>query len=320
MTGGELAMACVLDAAIGDPRWFPHPVRWMGFLVDWYDRLVHRLFLSPSKQRMAGVLAAVALPVGAYAVGALLMWLGNSIDSLLGSAVAVVMAWTTLAARDLFDHVVSVQRALQSVSLAEARTAVAKIVGRDTEEMDESDIVRATVETIAESTADGIIAPLFYLILGGAPLALAYKAVSTLDSMIGHLDDRYRWFGWASARLDDVANFLPARITAFLLALSVGIVSRSWTAMRRTWKILHRDGGRHPSPNSGRPEAAMAGALGVQLGGITRYDGFAIERPCLGDPDQSLTRAHIGRALMLMIWTSLIGVLLGMGWLLMVKG
>lgn len=313
-------MACLLDAAVGDPRWFPHPVRWMGSLVDWYDRRTYQLFLSPAKQRLAGLLLAVALPSGAYAVGVLLIWSGNLIDSLWGSAVAVLMAWTTLAARDLIDHVLAVNRALHSASLAEARTAVAKIVGRDTEEMDESDIVRATVETIAESTADGIVAPLFYLALGGAPLALAYKAVSTLDSMVGHLDDRYRWFGWASARLDDVANFLPARITAFLLILSVGVVSRSWVAMQRTWKILFRDGGRHPSPNSGRPEAAMAGALGVQLGGINRYEGVPIERPCLGDPDQPLTRDHIGRALTLMIWTSLLGVLLGMGWLLMVRG
>jgi adenosylcobinamide-phosphate synthase len=269
---------------------------------------------------MAGVLLAVALPAGAYAAGALLIWLGSSIGPLWGSLVTVLLAWTTLAARDLIDHVVSVQRALQSVSLTEARTAVAKIVGRDTEEMAESDIVRATVETIAESTADGIIAPLFYLILGGVPLALAYKAVSTLDSMIGHVDDRYRWFGWASARLDDVANFLPARITALLLVLSAGIVSRSWPAMQRAWQILLRDGGQHPSPNSGRPEAAMAGALGVQLGGINHYDGLPIERPCLGDPVQSLTRAHIGMALTLMLWTSLTGVLLGIGWLVMVKG
>jgi adenosylcobinamide-phosphate synthase len=186
--------------------------------------------------------------------------------------------------------------------------------------MDESDIVRATVETIAESTADGILAPLFYLALGGPPLALAYKAVSTLDSMIGHLDNRYRWLGWASARLDDVANFIPARITALLLVLSAGIVSRSWPAMQHAWQIVLRDGARHPSPNSGHPEAAMAGALGVQLGGTNRYDGVLVERPCLGDPVQSLTRAHIGMALTLMLWTSLTGVLLGMGWLLMVKG
>jgi adenosylcobinamide-phosphate synthase len=320
MTGGELAMACLLDAAVGDPRWFPHPVRWMGSLVNWCDRRIHQFLLSPAQQRIAGLLLAVALPSGAYAVGVLLIWLGNSIDSLWGSVIVVLMAWTTLAARDLIDHVLAVQRALQFASLAEARSAVAKIVGRDTEEMDESDIIRATVETIAESTADGIVAPLFYLIIGGAPLALAYKAVSTLDSMIGHLDDRYRWFGWASARLDDVANFIPARITALLLVFSAGIVSRSWPVMRRTWQIVLRDGGRHSSPNSGRPEAAMAGALGVQLGGTNRYDGLPIERPCLGDPNQPLERVHIGRALTLMIWTSLIGVLLGMGWLLMVKG
>ncbi|HEX6826802.1 MAG TPA: adenosylcobinamide-phosphate synthase CbiB [Nitrospiraceae bacterium] len=316
MTGGELAVACLLDAAVGDPRWFPHPVRWMGSIVDWCDRRVHRVLLSPAQQRMAGVFLAVVLPAGAYAAGVLLIWFGNSVDTMWGSVATVLLAWTTLAARDLIDHVVSVQRALQSVSLMEARAAVAKIVGRDTEEMDESDIVRATVETIAESTADGIMAPLFYLVLGGAPLALAYKAISTLDSMIGHLDDRYRWFGWASARLDDAANFLPARITALLLVLSAGIVSRSWPATRQAWRILVRDGSHHPSPNSGRPEAAMAGALGVQLGGINRYDGLPIERPCLGDPDHPLTRAHIGMALTLMLWTSLTGVLLGVGWLL----
>jgi len=320
MTGGELAAACIVDAAVGDPRWLPHPVRWMGLIVNWCDRFVHRVLLAPFKQRMAGVLLAAALPTGAYAAGALLIWCGNLVDPLLGTVVTVLLAWTTLAARDLRDHVLSVQRALQSRSLPEARSAVAQIVGRDTEEMTETDIVRATVETIAESTADGIVAPLFYLVIGGAPLALAYKAINTLDSMIGHLDDRYRWFGWASARLDDVANFLPARITALLLVLSAGILSRSWTVMQRAWQILLRDGGRHPSPNSGRPEAAMAGALGVQLGGVNRYEGLSLERPCLGDPVQPLAQAHIRRALALMLWTSLLGVVLGIGSLLMVKG
>ncbi len=316
MTGGELAVACLLDAAVGDPRWFPHPVRWMGLIVDWCDRRVYQCLLSPTKQRMAGVLLAVVLLAGAYVVGTILIWFGSAVDPLWGSAVAVLLAWTTLAARDLIDHVVSVQRALHSVSLEEARAAVAKIVGRDTEKMDEAEIVRATVETIAESTADGIVAPLFYLVLGGAPLALAYKAISTLDSMIGHLDDRHRWFGWASARLDDAANFIPARITALLLVFCAGIVSRSWPVTQHAWRILIRDGRRHPSPNSGHPEAAMAGALGVQLGGINRYDGLPIERPCLGDPDQPLTKAHIGMALTLMLWTSLAGSLLGVGWLL----
>jgi adenosylcobinamide-phosphate synthase len=320
MTGGELAVACVLDAVVGDPRWFPHPVRGIGSIVAWCDQRVYQLVLSPAKQRLIGILLAFALPAGVYGAGVLLVWLGNSIDPLWGSLVTVILAWTTLAVRDLFDHVAAVQRFFESGSLTQARSAVARIVGRDTEEMSEPEVVRATIETIAESAADGIIAPLFYLVIGGAPLALAYKAVSTLDSMIGHLDDRYRWFGWASARLDDVANFLPARIAAILLVLSAGIVSRSWPAMRRTWRILLRDGGHHPSPNSGRPEAAMAGALGVQLGGINHYDGFPIQRPYLGDPDQPLTRAHIGMALTLMFGTSFLGLLLSIGWLLMVKG
>jgi adenosylcobinamide-phosphate synthase len=320
MTGSELAVACIVDSVVGDPRWFPHPVRWMGIIVNGCDRFVHRLLLSPFKQRMAGVLLAVALPTGSYAAAALLIWLGGWIDSLLGSVVTVLLAWTTLAARDLMDHVLSVQRALRSHLLPEARSAVAQIVGRDTEEMAEPDIVRATVETIAESTADGIVAPLFYLAIGGAPLALAYKAINTLDSMIGHKDDRYRWFGWASARLDDLVNFIPARITALLLVLSAGVLFRSWSVMRRTWRILLRDGGSHPSPNSGHPEAAMAGALGVQLGGGNRYDGLFLERPCLGDPVQPLMQAHIGKAVALMLWTSLLGALLGIGSLLMVKG
>jgi adenosylcobinamide-phosphate synthase len=291
----------------------------MGSVISWCDRLVHQLLLSPFKQRMAGLLLAVALPAGVYGAGVLLIWFGSSIGPVWGSLATVLLAWTTLAARDLFDHVLSVQAALQSASLPEARAAVAKIVGRDTEEMAESDIVRATVETIAESTADGVMAPLFYLAIGGAPLALAYKAINTLDSMIGHMDERYRWFGLASARLDDVANFLPARLTALLLVLSAGIVSRSWPAMQRAWRILLRDGGKHASPNSGRPEAAMAGALGVQLGGINFYDGRPVERSCLGDPDEPLGRTHIGRALRLMVWTSFLGLSLGVG-CLMVRG
>ncbi len=319
MTGGELALACALDAAVGDPRWFPHPVRWMGFIITWCDRCVHQLLLSPAKQRMAGLLLAVGLPSAAYVAGTGLIQFAGSIDALWGSVATVLLAWTTLAVRDLIDHIRSVQRALHTSSLTEARASLAKIVGRDTGEMAEADIVRASVETIAESTADGIIAPLFYLVIGGAPLALAYKAISTLDSMIGHMDERYRWFGWASARLDDVVNFIPARITALLLVLSGGIVAQSWPAMQRAWQILLRDGGAHPSPNSGHPEAAMAGALGVQLGGSNRYDGLLVERPCLGDPDQPLTSEHIGRALRLMLWASLLGVLWGVGWLLMVR-
>lgn len=319
MTGGELAIACAVDAVAGDPRWFPHPVRGMGVVISWCDQFVYRQLLSPGQQRIAGVLLAVALPAGAYGAGALLIWFAGSIGPLWGNAASVVLAWTTLAARDLIDHVLVVQAALQSASLPDARAAVAKIVGRDTEEMEEPDIVRATVETIAESTADGVMAPLFYLVIGGAPLALAYKAINTLDSMIGHMDARYRWFGWASARLDDAANFIPARLTACLLVVASGVVFRSSPVVIRAWRVLLRDGGKHASPNSGRPEAAMAGALGVQLGGMNFYDGLPVTRSCLGDAVQPLAGEHIGFALRLMVWASLLGLALGMGFV-MVQG
>ncbi|HJU04347.1 MAG TPA: adenosylcobinamide-phosphate synthase CbiB, partial [Nitrospiraceae bacterium] len=192
-------------------------------------------------------------------------------------------------------------------SLVRARQAVSRIVGRDTDHLSEPEVVRATVETIAESTSDGVIAPLVYLVVGGPPLALAYKAINTLDSMIGHHDDRYRDFGWASARLDDAVNWLPARLTAVLFVVAAGLYTRT---MRQAWHIMQRDGAKHPSPNSGRPEAAMAGALGVQLGGTNFYGGHRSVRSHLGDRIRSLNPVHITAALRLMAVASFMAVML----------
>jgi adenosylcobinamide-phosphate synthase len=180
-------------------------------------------------------------------------------------------------------------------------------VGRDTNHLSEPEVVRATAETIAESASDGIIAPLVYLVVGGPPLALAYKAINTLDSMIGHRDNRYRDLGWASARLDDAVNWLPARLTAVFLVLAAGIYTGT---MRQAWRIMRRDGDKHPSPNSGWPEAAMAGALGVQFGGTNFYGGDRSERARLGDPLMPLSPCHITAALRLMAVASLMAVIL----------
>jgi len=180
---------------------------------------------------------------------------------------------------------------------------VSKIVGRDTGELSEPQIVRATVETLAERTADGIVAPLFYLAIGGPALALAYKAVSTLDSMVGHLDEHHRHLGWASARLDDLANWLPARLTGLLFVVGAGLCG---LRPRQAWRILLRDGPKHPSPNSGRPEAAMAGALGIQLGGVSTYDGVPVERPRLGNGDELLVPRRIREALRLVVVSSIL--------------
>ncbi len=307
-------MACALDAAIGDPRRLPHPVRWMGLAAAWFEQRVRPLCRSSHSLRRGGIVLALGLPLLSYLAGWLLIAFATNVHDLAGRAVGLALAVTTLAWRDLVDHVGAISNALKADALPQARQAVALIVGRDTETMSESDVVRATVETIAESASDGVIAPLFYLMLGGAPLALAYKAVNTLDSMVGHRDERYRDFGWASARLDDVANWIPARVTAGLMVIAAGLV-RGIGSVRRSWRIWVRDGHKHASPNSGRPEAAMAGALGVQLGGVNRYDGVAVERPYLGDRLEPLTSHHIVRARTIMTTAYLLAIAGAVAWL-----
>ena len=313
MTAGTLLLACTLDAVTGDPRWLPHPVRLMGRMIAWYEQGVRRVTAHRTEELVAGIVLAVGLPAVSYSFAWLAVEWSGRVHEVAGKGMEVLLAFTTLASRDLADHVVTVWRALKAGSLDEARLAVARIVGRDTAQLSEGEIVRATVESVAESTADGVVAPLLYLALGGPPLALAYKAINTLDSMIGHLDDRYRHFGWASARLDDLANWVPARLTALLIMLSACVVWRDAGAAKRTWRVLRRDGKQHPSPNSGRPEAAMAGALGVQLGGTNYYEGVAAEHPPMGEPIRPLSPPCISDALHIMWTVFLIGTLLAAG-------
>ncbi len=311
MTAGTLIAAVLLDASCGDPRWFPHPVRLMGRIITWYERRIRCLVSGRTGEVTAGVVLAVGLPAFWYAATYWLLELSMAAHEMIGKPTEVLLAYTALAARDLSDHAVVVGRALDAQSLEEARRAVAHIVGRDTAGLSEAEIVRATVETIAESTSDGVISPLFYLVIGGPPLALAYKAVNTLDSMIGHLDEPYRYFGWASARLDDLANWIPARVTACLVLAAVGLRFRSVARMRYAWTVFRRDAGEHPSPNSGQAEAAMAGGLQIQLGGVNSYDGTPMPRPLLGVADQSLISSRIREAVSIMWLTSLLGTGLG---------
>ncbi|MBM4124552.1 MAG: cobalamin biosynthesis protein CobD [Nitrospira sp.] len=313
MTSGAILLASLLDAVVGDPRWLPHPVRLMGRTIAWCDERIRPLWRSPAGERMAGLVLAVGLPILVYAASRLAIETAGQVHWALGMGLEVLLAWTTLAARDLADHALSVVRALEAGQLQGARAAVSQIVGRDTAELSEPEVARATVETVAESTADGVVAPLLYLAVGGAPLALAYKAVNTLDSMIGHQDDRYRFFGWASAKADDMVNWIPARLTALLLVLAGGLMFRSAGRVRQAWRILLRDGGKHPSPNSGRPEAAMAGVLSIQLGGTNVYDGVPSARPVIGDPGSPLAANHIRTALRLMALATVLGVGLAAG-------
>ncbi len=302
----QILAVCLLDAAAGDPRWMPHPVRAIGWCIHGYERLVLREGGSPLSKKMAGTVLAVGLPLGCFLlIQEGLAWI-TGMHPWLGVLAWVIVGYTTVAGRDLWDHAMVVYSALNHGTLEEARVAVGRLVGRNTDHLMEPDIVRATVESVAENTSDGVIAPLCYLALGGPPLAMAYKAVNTLDSMIGHRNKRYRDFGWASARLDDVLNWVPSRLTALAISLSAAFSGREG---RAAWNICRRDAGNHPSPNSGWPEAAMAGALGVELGGVNVYGGAVDVRGPFGRPGKVLRPAHIRSALHLMVLGSGLSVL-----------
>ena len=313
MTGGELLIAAALDAMWGDPRRLPHPVRVMGRCIAWLDHRIRMICRNGTSLRFAGICLATGLPIMTYCIGAVAIEETGRFAGWLGSALSIGLASTTLAARDLWDHVRAVDDPLQAGDLSAARKAVAMIVGRDTAELSESQVARATVETVAESSADGVIAPLLYLAIGGAPLALAYKAVNTLDSMIGHRDNRYTDFGWASARLDDLMNWIPARIAAVLLMFGAGLTTGQLERIRNGWLVFRRDGSKHPSPNSGRPEAAMAGILGVKLGGTNFYDGIAQDRPVLGQEGRGVEPRDIIVAAKMVMAASMLGVVLAAG-------
>ncbi|MGQ9919969.1 MAG: adenosylcobinamide-phosphate synthase CbiB [Desulfobacca sp.] len=300
--GFELPAAYALDLVLGDPPSWPHPVRGLGRLITLWEGPLRRRITSP---RLAGVALATGCVLLAAGCAALLIRLAGAISPWLGWLMSVVLLYGAIAVRDLADHAWAVYRPLQGGDLPGARRALANIVGRETAALDEAGIIRATVETIAENMVDGIISPLFYAALGGAPLAWAFKAVSTLDSMVGYKTPRYQEFGWAGAKLDDLANWLPARLSGFFFVLGAALTG---VDSRRAWQIFRRDGRRHASPNAGWPEAAMSGALGLRLGGPNVYQGVLVEKPWIGDALREPELADIPRAIRLLQAVSILAV------------
>jgi adenosylcobinamide-phosphate synthase len=286
--------AVVLDLVLGDPRALPHPVMAIGRLIAFLESPLRRLV---GNVRLAGVLLLLTTVGVTYAVAALLIKAAYAVSPEAGFIVGLYLAWVSLAARSLHVESGKVAKALESGDLPGARLALSYIVGRETDQLGEGEIIRGAVETVAENTGDGVIAPLFYLMLGGPPLALAYKAVNTLDSMVGYKSERYLDFGRASALFDDLANYLPARLTGLLMVLAAPICALSGSG---AWRIMRRDCRNHSSPNSGFPEAAAAGALGVQLGGANRYFGKLVEKPTIGEPSVPLSLAAYGGVVRLM--------------------
>ena len=285
-----IAVAYLLDWIAGDPEWFPHPVRLIGRTTQAAEKLLR----LPGQSARAELIAGAALTVAVVGLSYV------STAKAVKWGAGILLGWTCLATRNLIDESLAVIRALEKPDLPQARQRLARIVGRDTQALNETEVHRALIETLAESACDGIVAPLFYMAAGGVPLAMAYKAVNTLDSMIGHADQRYFYFGKTAARLDDVVNYIPARLTALAIVAVAGMESKS------SLKIWRRDGSKHKSPNAGQPESAMAGALRVRLGGRNTYAGETMEAPLLGAEFEHPKLHHAKRALRLVTAVSLL--------------
>ena len=275
-----MSSAYLFDWIAGDPEWFPHPVRLIGKGVEQGERILRRRGQTPAVDLVAGGVLTFGLVAAAYIGTAKAITRMHRLGWASGFVTEALLAWTCLASRSLHDEASMVIAHLEVGDIVLARQRLARIVGRDTEHLDTHAISRAVIETVAESCSDGVIAPLFYMAAGGVPLAMAYKAINTLDSMIGHADERYFYFGKAAARLDDVANLLPSRLTALGITATAAFLERaSFATALDTWL---RDGMKHKSPNAGQPESAMAGALRVRLGGENFYEGVPVAAPLIG--------------------------------------
>lgn len=306
MSALVVAGAMVLDAVTGDPRSLyarvPHPVTLMARSLMLLEGRLNRAVDADGPRRAMGVVSLAVYVGGWTALG---IALTQVLDGSMGMVLLIALASTLLAGRDLLDHVGAVAKALDDAEyLTEARAAVGRIVGRETAVLDRPAIARAAIESLAENLSDGFVAPVFWFVVAGFPGLVAYKAINTADSLIGHRSERYRAFGWAAARLDDLANWIPARLTAAVLALAALKEGRAGAA----WSTARRDAGQHLSPNAGWPEAAMAGALGIRLGGPRRYGSEQVDGAWFGTGRENADTTDLARALHIArrVWIGLI--------------
>ncbi|AFK85101.1 MULTISPECIES: adenosylcobinamide-phosphate synthase CbiB [Thermoanaerobacterium] len=303
----EVIAAYFLDLMIGDPQGYPHPVRLMGKLISFLESSIRKIAKTARQQRVAGYFLCAIVVLTSYISGYFIIYIVKELNVYLGKILDILLIYTCLATNDLAKSAMRVYDPLKEDNLLEARKMLSFIVSRDTENLALGDIIRGTVETVAENISDGIIAPLFYAFIGGAPLVLAYKASSTLDSMVGYKNERYFDIGYASAKLDDILNFLPARITGLLIAASSFLLRYDY---KNSFRILKRDRLKHESPNSAHGEAAIAGALNVELGGLNYYFGKPELKPKLGDGKETLRLDHIKDTVRIMYMTSFLGLIL----------
>ncbi|MCX7794303.1 MAG: adenosylcobinamide-phosphate synthase CbiB [Thermodesulfovibrionales bacterium] len=358
--GWQIALAFLIDLLIGDPRWLPHPVRIMGFFIHRLEILLRRFFKGAASERIGGVFLMLIMVSSTFFISCLAVSLFYRLADegaiLIGAAttfIFVLVISTTIATRELITSCMKVIDYLKEGNLKMARNSLSMIVGRDTENLSEEEVLRATMETLSENLSDGVVAPLFYLVLGGLPLAMTYKVINTMDSMIGYKNERYRYFGWAAARLDDIVNYIPARLSAALIMISIFFVETAksiyrifnklifkksaplrrfiiltvfmiydflllikdsllvgYLFTRRSFLVTLMDGKNHPSPNSGYPEAALSGALGIRLGGPATYEGVVVNKPYIGLSLRALDTAVAMEGIILVTLSALIAAMI----------
>lgn len=293
----------IMDLLFGDPYWLPHPIRLIGNLIAQTEKLFYKDGKRDHKKEYRGgcmTVLTVLLVTGI--VTFILLFAAYRFHPLLGAGIEMIMTYQILAIKSLKDESMKVYERLQHGTLEDARHAVSMIVGRDTQNLTEEGITKAAVETVAENTSDGVIAPMLYTALGGPVLGFLYKAVNTMDSMIGYKNDRYLYFGRAAAKLDDAVNFIPARISACLMVMAAVFLKEA--DQNRAWKIYRRDSRKHASPNSAQTESVCAGALGIQLAGDASYFGKIVKKPYIGDPVRKVETEDIKKINRLMYITA----------------
>ena len=310
MIGEAVLGGFMLDTLFGDPPWLPHPVVLMGKAISALEkRLRARMPQTPQGELLGGAVVAFTLPVGTFLLTSLVCLGAAKLSPWLGLAVQMFWCGQALAAKGLAQESTNVYRALIKPDLPAARKAVSRIVGRDTQNLTLEGVTKAAVETVAENASDGVIAPLLYMLLGGAPLALTYKAINTMDSMLGYKNEKYLYFGRAAAKLDDAANYLPSRLAGLLWCAAAALTGNS---PRGAWRIWRRDRRCHASPNSAQTESACAGALGVQLAGPAYYFGEYYAKPTIGDPLRPIEPEDIRRANRMMYAESVLALAVGL--------
>ncbi len=303
----DIAAAVFIDWIIGDPYWFPHPVIYIGRLIVYLEKKSRNLCKTSGTLKAAGGVIVITVSTVCFLIPFILLRLLEGMP-VLYHITNIFILWTTLAARCLHKEGIKIYHSLKRNDLEDARFKLSYIVGRDTKELTEGEIIRADVETIAENTSDGVIAPLLFAMVGGAPLAMLYKGINTMDSMLGYMNEKYRWIGFFPAKTDDVFNYIPARITGFVLCLAAPLAKGN---IFDSFKIMLRDRKNHKSPNCGYPEAAVAGALKIQIGGVNKYFGEVVYKPTIGDRIRELSSNHIADTIKLMYGTEVITFFIG---------